>query len=155
MPNSVHGPEVESAFASARRPARRTIRADGRDVEIPCPFPSPADWRDRWIYFLLVDRFNNPDAPPAARWDQPFGGFQGGTLEGVRRRLGYLQRLGVGAIWLNPVLQNCQGQDGTYHGYGIQHFLTVDPRLATDKSDPDGELRRLVDEAHARGSRLA
>jgi glycosidase len=48
-------------------------------------------------------------------------------------------------------LQNCQGQEGSYHGYGIQHFLTVDPRFASDKSDPDGELRRLVDEAHARG----
>jgi glycosidase len=151
MANSVHGPEVESAFASARRPARRTIRVDGHDVEIVSPFRSPEDWRDRWFYFLLVDRFNNHDAPPAARWDQPFGGFQGGTLDGVRQRLSYLQRLGVGAIWLSPVLQNCQGQDGTYHGYGIQHFLAVDPRFASDKSDCDGELRRLVDEAHARG----
>ncbi|HWZ67113.1 MAG TPA: alpha-amylase family glycosyl hydrolase, partial [Stellaceae bacterium] len=104
MPNSVYGPEVESAFASARRPARRTIRVDGHDVEIVCPFSSPQDWRDRWIYFLLVDRFNNHDAPPTERWDQPFGGFQGGTLEGVRQRLSYLQRLGVGAIWLSPVL---------------------------------------------------
>src|SRR5438445_1986001 len=151
MPNSVYGAEVENTFASVRRSVRRTVRVDGQNIEISCPFPSPADWRDRWIYFLLVDRFNNPDAPPAARWDQPFGGFQGGTLEGVRRRLGYLQRIGVGAIWLSPVLQNCQGQDGTYHGYGIQHFLTVEPRFASDKSDPDGELRRLVDEAHARG----
>ena len=24
-------------------------------------FPSPQDWRDQVIYFLLVDRFNNPD----------------------------------------------------------------------------------------------
>jgi glycosidase len=151
MPESVYGPEVEEAFSRARRPDRRTVRVDGQNIEILCPFPSPQDWRDRWIYFLLVDRFNNPDAAPAARWDQPFGGFQGGTMEGVRRRLGYLQRLGVGAIWLSPVLQNCQGQDGTYHGYGIQHFLTVDRRFASDKSDPDGELRRLVDEAHARG----
>jgi glycosidase len=69
-------------------------------------------------------------------------------LEGVRRRLGYLQRLGVGTIWLSPVLQNCQRQEGSYHGYGIQHFLTVDPRFAFDKSDPEGELRRLVDEAY-------
>ncbi|MGC2201771.1 MAG: alpha-amylase family glycosyl hydrolase [Stellaceae bacterium] len=151
MPDSVFGKEVEDAFAIARRPARRTIRIDDGDVEIVSPFPSPGDWRDQWIYFLLVDRFNNPDRPPAAAWDQPFGGFQGGTLEGVRRRLGYLQRLGVGAIWLSPVLQNCQAQDGTYHGYGIQHFLTVDPRFASNRSDPDGELRRLVDEAHARG----
>jgi glycosidase len=151
MPDSVYGPEVEDAFTAARTPVRRTVRVGGRDVEILCPFPSPQDWRDRWIYFLLVDRFNNPGQPPAAAWDQPFGGFQGGTLEGVRRRLDYLERLGVGAIWLSPVLQNCQAQDGTYHGYGIQHFLQVDPRFASDQSDPDGELRRLIDEAHARG----
>jgi glycosidase len=151
MPDSVYGSEVEHAFAAARKPARRSVRVEGRTVEIPCPFPSPQDWRDRWIYFLLVDRFNNPDHTPARTWNQPFGGFQGGTLEGVRRRLDYLERLGTGAIWLSPVLQNCQAQDGTYHGYGIQHFLQVDPRFASDRSDPDGELRRLVDEAHARG----
>jgi glycosidase len=98
-----------------------------------------------------VDRFNRPDRPPNKPFDQPFGGFQGGTLDGVRQQLGYLQRLGVGAIWLSPVLQNCPAQEGTYHGYGIQHFLKVDPRFASDESDPDGEFRKLVDEAHARG----
>ncbi len=151
MPTSVYSSEVDNVLVGARAPARRSVRVDGRDVEIACPFPSPEDWRDCWIYFVLVDRFNHPDAPPRSAWNQPFGGFQGGTLEGVRRRLDYLQRLGVGAIWLSPVLQNCQNQNGSYHGYGIQHFLTVDPRFATDKSDPDNELRRLVDEAHARG----
>jgi hypothetical protein len=28
------------------------------------PFPSPEDWRDRWIYFLMLDRFNSPNAAP-------------------------------------------------------------------------------------------
>jgi glycosidase len=151
MPASVYSTHVDSVLLGARAPVRRVVRVDGRDVEIVCPFPSPEDWRDRWIYFVLIDRFNNPEAPPRQPWAKPFGGFQGGTLEGVRRRLDYLQRLGVGALWLSPVLQNCQGQDGSYHGYGIQHFLAVDPRFATDKADADGELRRLVDEAHARG----
>lgn len=143
MPDAVYGPEVDQVLAEARRAGARDSGSR--------PFPSPEDWRDRWIYFLLVDRFNNPDAPPRAPWDRPFGGFQGGTLEGVRRKLDYLQGLGVGAIWLSPVLQNCQGQDGTYHGYGIQHFLKVDPRFASNRADPDGELRNLVDAAHARG----
>src|SRR5258708_37837379 len=116
IPTSVYSLEVDKVLASARASARRIVRVEGRDVEINYPFSSPEDWRDCWIYFVLVDRFNNPDAPPRAAWNQPFGGFQGGTLEGVRRRLGYLQRLGVGAIWLSPVLQNCPNQDGSYHG---------------------------------------
>jgi hypothetical protein len=129
MPTSVYDPEVDDVLAGARDPARRTVSVDGRGVEIDYPFPSPEDWRDCWIYFVLVDRFNNPDAPPRSAWNEPFGGFQGGTLEGVRRRLAYLQRLGVRALWLSPVLQNCQEQDGSYHGYGIQHFLTSIPGL--------------------------
>ncbi len=151
MPSSAFGREVADAFAAARKGGARTVAVDGRAVTIPTPFPSPEDWRDRWIYFALVDRFNNPDAPPRAPWNRPFGGFQGGTIEGARQRLPYLRDLGVGAVWLSPVLQNRQGEDGTYHGYGIQHFLTVDPRFASDKSDPDAELQRFVDEAHARG----
>jgi glycosidase len=158
MPTSVRSAEVDGILFDARVPSRRAVAVDGREVEIVCPFRSPEDWRDSWIYFVLVDRFNNPAAPPRSTarqppiaWDQPFGAFQGGTLEGVRQRLGYLQRLGVGTVWLSPVLQNCPQQDGTYHGYGIQHFLRVDKRFASDESDPDGELRRLVDEAHARG----
>src|SRR5947208_8452796 len=26
--------------------------------------PSPEDWRDQWIYFLMVDRFSNSQSPP-------------------------------------------------------------------------------------------
>lgn len=32
----------------------------------------------------------------------------------------YLRRVGVRALWLSPVLQNCQEQNGSYHGYGIR-----------------------------------
>jgi glycosidase len=84
--------------------------------------------------------------------------FRGGTFNGVREQLDYLQQLGVGALWLSPVLKNCQYSPFTYHGYGIQDFLQVDPRFASDpqaaKASPElaeAELRALVDEAHARG----
>src|SRR5437016_6955037 len=65
------------------------------------PFASPADWRDISIYFLVVDRFNNPSAAPR---HQPFDDpncfdFQGGNFSGVRQQLPYLKRLGIGAIW--------------------------------------------------------
>jgi glycosidase len=121
-------------------------------------FPSPADWRDLVIYFLLVDRFANPDAPPRhAPWDGEYDRFQGGSLAGVRGHLDYLKELGVGAIWLSPVLRNCAFDHRSYHGYGIQDFLAVEPRFGSDpdraRAQPglaERELRELVDEAHAR-----
>lgn len=116
-------------------------------------FPSPADWRDEWIYFLMVDRFNNSDAPPRhTPFDDPnFYGFQGGNLASVQDQLPYIKELGAGAIWLSPVLKNVPFEDGTYHGYGIHDFLHVDPRFARDPANADDELRSLVDAAHALG----
>jgi len=116
-------------------------------VEIIKPFASPADWRDQWIYFLMVDRFNNPAGPPKhLPFDAKFGGFQGGTLRGIRERLGYIGSLGAGAIWITPVFQNPVWQDSAYHGYGFQNLLKIDPRFGTEQ-----DLQDLVDDAHARG----
>ncbi|MBN2143259.1 MAG: alpha-amylase, partial [Candidatus Aureabacteria bacterium] len=61
-------------------------------------FPSPQDWRDHFMYFLLVDRFdNNQDPIPAynpastsrGRDPEEGGLFQGGNLKGIIRRLDY------------------------------------------------------------------
>ncbi len=118
-------------------------------------FPSPRDWRDIFIYFLLVDRFddnrrgvspyNNTSAP---RGRDPEQGriFQGGNLKGVTRRLNYIKGLGANAVWLSPVFKNRQEKADTYHGYGIQDFLQIDPRFGTED-----DLRNLVKQAHARG----
>jgi glycosidase len=109
---------------------------------------------------ILVDRFNNPAAPPAGGvpWDQPYPtDYRGGTLGGVQAELGYLHQLGVKAIWLSPVLKNCSYLK-TYHGYGIQDFTRVEPRFTADpnatRANPDlgrQQLRSLVDAAHALG----
>lgn len=134
--------------------------------------PSPADWRDEVLYFLLVDRFsdgqegsrplldrrqlaaarpNGPDGQ-AWRWDRwaESGAhrWQGGTISGVRSKLDYLQDLGVTAIWLSPVFKQ-RGHLDTFHGYGIQNFLEVDPRFGTRR-----DLVDLVDAAHGRGIRI-
>ena len=116
-------------------------------------FPSPQDWRDQWIYFLMVDRFNNSQNPPKHQpFDDPnFYDFQGGNLAGIQDKLPYIQGLGAGAIWLSPVLKNVPDQGGTYHGYGIRDFLHVDPRFARDAANADDELRNLVDAAHKLG----
>jgi len=105
-------------------------------------FPSPADWRDVFVYFLLVDRFDNnskglrPYGNSAPQGCDPAQGklFQGGNLKGVTRRLNYIKGLGADAIWLSPILKNRAEKSDSYHGYGIQNFLEVDPRFGTRKT---------------------
>ena len=118
-------------------------------------FPSPNDWRDVFIYFLLVDRFDNnegnlppydPDSAPKGRDPEQGKVFQWGNLKGIMRRLDYIQGLGAKAIWLSPVFKNRQERNDTYHGYGIQDFLEVDSRFGTKE-----DLQELVRQAHARG----
>jgi glycosidase len=113
------------------------------------PFPSPADWRDLSIYFIIVDRFNNPKSPPVHQpFDDPgFDRFQGGKFSGIKDQLGYIKALGAGAIWLSPVLKNLQAHE-IYHGYGIHDFLRAEPRFADDGSAADCELHELVKAAH-------
>ena len=150
---SLHDPAIRAAFDAALIPTIRTVTVGTETRTITVPFASPADWRDGWIYFLLLDRFNRSDGKPPASlpYDRPFGEFQGGTFNGVRQRLRYIKELGAGAIWLSPVLKNRQSDRGTFHGYGIQDFLQPEPRFASAPGKEDDELRALVDEAHALG----
>lgn len=157
-------------------PAPRTLaaaRADfpRRDVV----HPSPADWRDEVLYFLLPDRFSDghedtrprldrtrlaanratyaqANGLPEWRWDRWMQSgrdrFQGGTLRGIRGRLPYLANLGVTTLWIAPVFrQRVEGND--FHGYGVQDFLDVDPRFGSR-----ADLVDLVAGAHARDMRV-
>jgi len=116
-------------------------------------FPSPEDWRDCPIYFLMVDRFNNSAKPPLHKpFDDPgFFAYQGGSFDGVRAQLNTIKSLGAAAIWLSPVLKNRINDEGCYHGYGIHDFLHANPRFASNPANADDELRALVDAAHAAG----
>lgn len=153
MPLSLIDPLLRSAFADAAKATARTVKVGAETHKIATPFPSPHDWRDVWIYFLMLDRFNRADgnSPASMPHDKPCGDFQGGKFNGVRDRLNYIKDLGAGAIWLSPVLKNCQADRGTFHGYGIQDFLSPEPRFASAPGKEDDELRALVDEAHALG----
>jgi glycosidase len=138
MPTSIFDNDIQTALDQAQTPGAL--------------FPSPEEWRDQCIYFLLVDRFNNPGAPPRnSPFDAKFDQFQGGTFNGIRQKLGYLKDLGIGALWLSPVLKNCQFDAHSYHGYGIQNFLAVEPRFASSPQNAESELRGLVDAAHNLG----
>ena len=74
----------------------------------------------------------------------------------MQAQLPYLKQLGVGAVWFTPVLFNGQmlngaANGGTYHGYGIQDFLSIDPRLASNPAGAEQELLAFIDAAHALG----
>jgi hypothetical protein len=109
-------------------------------------FNTAREWREEFIYFLLIDRFQDsvvrPIASgPARRPGVPAGDvFYGGTLNGIRRNLDYIAGLGCTAIWLSPVFEN-NGQ--AYHGYDINNYLQIDPRFGTKQ-----DLIDLVDAAH-------
>lgn len=123
------------------------------------PFQSPGDWRDQVIYFIIVDRFNNPAALPV---HQPYDDanqnvaalYQGGKFQGIQQQLAYIKGLGAGALWLSPVLKNIPVDQGCYHGYGIHNFLRANPKFCSDPTNQDladQELRALVDAAHKIG----
>jgi glycosidase len=82
------------------------------------------------------------------RWFEAGGKFVGGTLRGLESKIGYLERLGVTAIWISPLFEQVSSQE-SYHGYGIQNFLNVDPHFGTRE-----DLVSLVRTAHQRGLRI-
>jgi glycosidase len=85
-------------------------------------------------------------ASSAARWRAAGARFAGGTLRGAASKLGYLRRMGVTVVWLGPVWKQRARDDATYHGYGVQNFLEVEPRFGTRE-----DLVALVSEAHGMG----
>jgi hypothetical protein len=117
-------------------------------------FPSPRDWRDQFIYQLLIDRYDDaqdhpaydPHTAPRGKDASTSGCFQGGKIKGVTRRLDYIKGLGCTTIWLSPPFKNRQDCQHSCHGYGIQDFLAIDPRFGTLE-----DLQELVREAHSAG----
>ncbi|OCK85026.1 glycoside hydrolase family 13 protein [Lepidopterella palustris CBS 459.81] len=93
------------------------------------------------------DSANAISSPQDAQtWRDAGGGFVGGTLQGVKSKLGYLKRLGVTALWVGPVFKQVPNDPSLYHGYAVQDFLQIDPRFGTRE-----DLRDLVKDAHKQG----
>jgi len=107
-------------------------------------FNTDREWREEFIYFLMVDRFHDgqPRQPvQVAGRSHGFrtgDAFYGGTLRGIRDNLPYIAGLGCTAIWLSPVFET-----NAYHGYDISSYLRIDPRFGTRQ-----DLIDLVDAAH-------
>jgi len=76
---------------------------------------------------------------------QDSGGDGVGDLEGIRRRLGHLQWLGVDAVWISPFFRSPMKD----FGYDVSDPCDVDPLFGTL-----ADFDRLLADAHARGLRV-
>lgn len=140
---------------------------DATDFKLLAHHYAPPWVRDSVFYQIFPDRFadgdpsNNVrdgeysiyDRPTIARqWGElPRGGeaggsreFFGGDLQGIAQKLGYLEELGVSALYLNPIFTSPSN-----HKYDVADYRHVDPHLGGDAALI--ELREALDE---RGMRV-
>lgn len=68
-----------------------------------------------------------------------------GDLQGIIRRLDYLETLGVDAVWLSPVCRSPQDDNG----YDISDYQDIDPMFGTLE-----DMEQLIREAGKRGIRI-
>ena len=90
-------------------------------------------WKEAVIYEIYPKSFQDTNADGI------------GDLQGVIRRLDYIQRLGANVIWLNPIYASPQVDNG----YDIADYQTINPAFGTMD-----DFRLLLDEAHRRGIRI-
>ena len=64
-----------------------------------------------------------------------------GDLNGVTKKLDYIQDMGFNGIWLMPIMPS-----NTYHKYDVKNYCDVDKEYGTVD-----DFKTLVDEAHKRG----
>jgi maltose alpha-D-glucosyltransferase/alpha-amylase len=93
----------------------------------------PRWYREAVVYSCDVETFADSDGDGV------------GDLRGLIGRLGYLFRLGVTCLWLNPV-HPTPGRDD---GYDVTDFYGIDPRLGTL-----GDFAELLHRAESHGIRV-
>ena len=109
---------------------------------------------DDVLYMIMPDRFADGDTSNNSLSTMRFPGNvdrsqlskrHGGDLTGIADHIGYIDSLGVTAVWLNPVLDNDM-PNGSYHGYATTDYYNIDPRFGTNE-----QYAGLVSDLHNHG----
>jgi len=106
----------------------------------------PTRWQglDSYTYFGKRPVLRPWGSSPLAHGEGGHIDFYGGDLVGIGQKIPYLQDLGVGALYLNPVFHAPSN-----HRYDTQDFRTIDPRLGTNE-----DFAHLVTALHGAGIRV-
>ncbi|MEM1369937.1 MAG: glycoside hydrolase family 13 protein [Cyanobacteria bacterium P01_H01_bin.15] len=113
------------------------------------------DWvKDAVFYQVFPDRFGQTSLDKDGLWRgqrlEPwsavptFEGYKGGDLWAIYERLGYLQELGITALYLTPIFASACN-----HRYHTHDYYRVDPLLGGEPA-----FVALLEESHRRGIRL-
>ncbi|WP_214774865.1 alpha,alpha-phosphotrehalase [Exiguobacterium sp. s37] len=88
------------------------------------------NWRKSVVYQIYPKSFYSPE------------GNATGSIKGVTAKLDYLAELGIEYIWMTPVYQSPQHDNG----YDVSDYYAIDPSYGTME-----DLDELIREAEARG----
>ncbi len=138
---------IRAAAPAGATPAAGTMPSAASAV----PTSSP-DWvKDAIFYQVFPDRFRNGDASNDPAGTEPWGAppkndtfFQGGDLQGVTQGVPYLQKLGVNALYLNPIFESPSN-----HKYDTADYSKVD-----DNFGGNAAFGSMVDAAHGAGMKV-
>ncbi len=137
------------------------------DFTLLTGYVQPAWVKDAVFYQIFPERFCNGDPSNDVRtgeysvdgrpclhrdWSDPVldynagrcMDFYGGDLRGIREKLPYLKKLGVTALYLNPIFEA-----PSVHKYDCVDYFHVDPHLGGDAA-----LAELTAAAHEMGMRV-
>ncbi|MBC7645189.1 MAG: glycoside hydrolase family 13 protein [Thermoleophilia bacterium] len=113
--------------------------------------PTIPEWvKDAVFYQIFPDRFANGDVGNDPNGTMPWGAaptndsISGGDVNGITQKLGYLTKLGVNALYMNPIFTSPSN-----HGYDITDYEHVNPRLGGNDA-----FKQLIDGAHKNGVKV-
>lgn len=139
-------------FVTKTKNSVGTVSKDGFDWQLTVydtEFKTPNWLKGGIIYQIFPDRFYNsgikkenafPDRYYQKNWnalptykkesETKFLGndYYGGDLIGIKQKFPYLKKLGVNAIYLNPIFEAHSN-----HRYNTANYLNIDPTLGSEK----------------------
>ncbi|KAK5687279.1 hypothetical protein LTS10_001417 [Elasticomyces elasticus] len=120
-----------------------------------CPLAlaaSASEWRSKSIYQVLTDRFARTDGSTTATCNTGDRAYCGGSYQGIKNHLDYIQGMGFDAVWISPITEQVEGNtpDGTaYHGYWQQNLNKLNSNFGSAD-----DLKQLSSALHSRGMLL-